>query len=80
MSAAIDERGQPIDVRDPLAARLEALSGAAPDPEAKVAALLAVREIFPAGLASDPAFRRELTLAYSRLQERGASAAVAACS
>ena len=49
-------------------------------PEAKVAALLGVREIFPAGLASDPEFKRKLTLAYSRLQERGASAAVAACS
>jgi fructuronate reductase len=72
-----DERGQPIDVRDPLAARLRALSDAAPGADAKVAALLAVSEIFPPALAGDPAFRDDLAAAYRTLAARGARAAVA---
>jgi fructuronate reductase len=47
----IDEKGQAIDVRDPLAERLRALSDGADTPEAKVTALLSVREIFDADLA-----------------------------
>jgi fructuronate reductase len=35
-----DEAGRPIEVKDPLAARLRALSDGAPTPAAKVAALL----------------------------------------
>jgi fructuronate reductase len=72
-----DERGQPIDVRDPLAARLRALSDAAPGADAKVAALLAVSEIFPPALAGDPAFRDDLAAAYRTLAASGARAAVA---
>jgi len=48
----IDERGQPIEVKDPLAERLRGLSDSADTPEAKVAALLSVREIFSAGMAA----------------------------
>ena len=47
-----DEAGQPIDVRDPLAARLRAASDGAATPAAKVAALLAIREVFPEDLAA----------------------------
>jgi fructuronate reductase len=43
-----DEAGRPIEVKDPLAARLRALSDGAPTPAAKVAALLGVREVFGA--------------------------------
>jgi fructuronate reductase len=72
-----DERGAPIDVRDPLAARLRDLSGAAADPDARVAALLAVSEVFPASLAGDGAFRDALARAYRGLLAEGARASVA---
>lgn len=46
----VDERGHPIDLRDPMADRLKAL--ASDDPDATVTALLTVRGIFPADLAA----------------------------
>lgn len=70
-----DERGQPIDVRDPLAARLRALSDGAADAEARVAALLAVREVFPEPLAAR--LLRPVTAAYRRIEAAGARGAVA---
>jgi len=69
-----DERGQPIEVKDPLAERLRDLSGSAPTPEEKVAALLTVREIFSPGLAAqlaDPVGR-----SYALLCRLGARQAV----
>ena len=51
-AGGIDEKGAPIDVRDPLAARLRALSDGAADPAGKAAALLGVREVFPAELSA----------------------------
>lgn len=69
-----DETGREIDVRDPLAARLRALSDGAADPAGKVAALLAVREVFPADLA---AMAAPLAAAYAGLAARGARASVA---
>jgi len=71
----MDERGQPIDVRDPLAGRLKALADAAPDPAGKVAALLGVGEVFPAELAG---LQDDLTAAYAALVAQGARASVAA--
>jgi fructuronate reductase len=70
-----DERGQPIDVRDPLAARLRAASEGAADAEARVAALLGVREVFPEPLAA--LLARPVTAAYRRLEAAGARGAVA---
>lgn len=61
----IDENGQAIDVRDPLAERLRALSDGADTPEAKVTALLSIREIFDADLAEQLA--GPVTQAYCRL-------------
>jgi fructuronate reductase len=72
----MDERGQPIDVRDPLAPRLRALSDAAPDPAARVAALLGVTEIFPPALAACGDFRDGITAAYAALVQGGARIAV----
>ena len=46
-----DEKGAPIDVKDPLAERLRHLSDAAQTPEDLVASLLSVREVFSAALA-----------------------------
>jgi fructuronate reductase len=64
----VDEAGQPIDVRDPLAPRLRALSSGPPD--ARVAALLAVREVFPADLAA--AIAPGVTAALRSLTDIGA--------
>ncbi len=70
----IDETGAPIEVKDPMADRLRALSDAAAAPRDKVAALLALREIFPQGLAE--ALLPPVTLAYEELLASGARAAV----
>lgn len=66
----IDESGNVIDVRDPLAARLKALSDGAGTPSEKVAALLSVREVFSADQAE--ALKGPVTAAYQRLLEIGA--------
>jgi len=47
-----DERGRPIDVRDPLADRLRSLAAAKDTPPLIVDALLAVDDIFPPDLAA----------------------------
>lgn len=70
----VDEQGRPIEVRDPLAARLRALSDGAATPAAKVAALLTVAEIFPAGQAAS--LTPGVTSAYRALRELGAREAV----
>ena len=64
-------------MRDPLAARLKALSDGAATPEARVAALLGVREIFPAALTGDAGFATAVTEAYRLLLDVGARGAVA---
>jgi fructuronate reductase len=74
----IDEKGAPIEVSDPLAGRLRSLSDSAPDSAGKVAALLAVREVFPADLAADARLREGLAAAYATLVADGARAAAAA--
>ncbi len=74
----VDEAGGAIDVRDPMAARLRALSDGASGAAGKVEALLAVREVFPAALAGQDALRDALVAAYRRLERDGARAAVAA--
>lgn len=64
--------GKPIDVRDPLAPRLRAALDAAADSDAKVAALLAFRDIFPAGLAGNETFHASLVKAHAGLAGHGA--------
>ena len=69
----LDEKGQPIEVKDPLAPRLRALSDGAGSAQAKVAALLSVAEVFPADLAArlqDP-----LATSYQALTHLGARGA-----
>ena len=70
----IDEKGQPIDVKDPLAQRLRELSDRADTPAEKVAALLSVREIFSPQLAAELA--APVSRAYEHLGELGARKAV----
>ncbi len=74
----VDEKGQPIDVRDPLAARLRALSDAAETPEDRVNALLSVAEVFPPTLAD--ALREPIIAASQSLYRLGAAKAVRATS
>jgi fructuronate reductase len=78
----IDEHGQPIDVRDPLSARLRQIADAAGLVADRLApALLDMREIFAVELAADLRFRTAVTNALARIIEKGAKAAVAeACS
>ena len=49
----IDQTGQAIDVKDPMAEKLRAISDASTTPADKVAALLSLSEIFPAELAEN---------------------------
>ena len=71
----LDEAGNAIEVKDPLAARLRHASDAAQTPAEKVAALLAIDEVFPPALAE--MLRAPVTAAAADLWSRGAQAAVA---
>ncbi len=73
---AVDEAGEPIDVRDPLADRLRAAVDSADTPAGKVTALLAMGDIFPASLAA--ALAEPVTQAYQTLSDQGARRAVEA--
>lgn len=65
-----DLRGNPIDVRDPLADTLRA-AATSPDP---VGAILALRQVFPAALA--PRLEPPLRSAFTHLQAKGVRAAL----
>jgi len=74
-----DEKGQAIDVRDPLAARLASIAAEAGLDAARLApALLAVREVFGSDLPADPRFRDAVTTALTRLIADGARRTVEA--
>jgi len=73
----VDEAGQTIDVRDPLADLLRAASDGATIPTDKVAALLAIDQVFAPTLAKDIRFTREVARAYSALCVDGAATVVA---
>jgi fructuronate reductase len=72
----VDEAGRPIDVRDPLADRLRAASDGAGDAAGKVAALVAMKEVFGTDLPADPRFRTGVVAAYGTLLAKGAAGAV----
>lgn len=76
--SGLDEFGQPIDVRDPIADRLRAASDSADDAAGKVAALLAIKEVFGEDLAADPRFRQSVVTGYEALLSKGAAGAVRA--
>jgi fructuronate reductase len=74
----IDERGRPIDVRDPLAKRLKAITDREGlDPARLVPALAGVREVFGTDLASDPRFISPVTAALAMLVTVGSRRTVA---
>ncbi|MDQ1900493.1 mannitol dehydrogenase family protein [Paracoccus sp. WLY502] len=70
-----DEKGQPIEVKDPLAPRLAALWR--DDSAQTVAGFLALVEVFPPALRDDAGFAADLTAALSGLVQDGARAMVA---
>ena len=75
--AGMDEAGQPIDVQDPMAAKLTALARAAgPEPLALAQALLGVGAIF-GDLARDPRMRDAVVPALARLTAQGVRRALA---
>ncbi|WP_299936766.1 mannitol dehydrogenase family protein [uncultured Pelagimonas sp.] len=74
----VDEVGAAIDVRDPLADRLRTASDSAPDAAGKVAALLAMRDVFDQELAETPSFQAGVSAAYTSLMDHGAKVCVAA--
>jgi fructuronate reductase len=72
-----DERGRPIDVRDPLASRLrQAADGAGPDPHRLMTSLLGFEEIFGRDLPGSPVFRNAVLEALTCVLRSGARAAV----
>jgi len=71
----IDEAGNPIDVKDPLAARLRAIADAAGrDAEKLASGLLGVSEVFGTDLPANAAFRDTVTRHLRNLFEGGALA------
>ena len=68
----IDERGQPIDVRDPLQKSFgDALQGAGRDVPRIVEALLGLKTIFGNDLAADPRFRQAVSDALTSIYSFG---------
>ena len=71
-----DEKGAPIEVKDPLAPRLAALWR--DDPAATVAEFLQLAEVFPPALRDDAGFAADLTAALEMLVDQGARASAGA--
>lgn len=67
-----DEKGSPIDVRDPMADQLRHAHEGAATSEAAVATLLGFSDIFPTELAQNTTFRAAVTDAYLELEAYGA--------
>ena len=74
----IDDRGDIIDVRDPLAKDLRSICDASRTPSETVGGLLEVARIFEADLREDAIFRNDLICAYEALLRLGARASVEA--
>jgi fructuronate reductase len=75
--AGTDERGKPIDVRDPLAEILRRTADeAGPSPERLAPALLGINQVFAGDLPADPRFRQAVTDGLGVLAAKGARRAV----
>ena len=72
-----DERGEPIEVKDPLAVRLKAIGDeAGRDPQRLATAYLGISEIFGRELSANPAFAGPVQKALAALYEKGAARTV----
>lgn len=67
LCGGFDEQGKPIEVKDPLAARLRALSDASHSPRGKVEALLSIEVVFTSDLME--MLKDDLCRAYEALGE-----------
>ena len=76
-TSGTDEKGDAIDVRDPMADRLRAIWEKGGSLAEIVRGFLAIGEIFPASLAADPAMREGLEKALVTLMDIGAEKAAA---
>jgi fructuronate reductase len=77
--AGVDEKGQAIDVRDPLAPRLRDLARQAGDaPERLAGAFLGVEDVFGHDLPDDPRFVEAVSEALASLMALGAKPTVTA--
>ena len=75
-----DERGDPVDVRDPLAGKFAAIAaGSGSRPAALVDAYLGLAAVFGEDLRADERLRRALVLQLESLLEHGAAATVRTC-
>ena len=75
----IDEKGGAIDVRDPLADRLQAVAAdGAPSPAPLARRLIGIEAIFGSDLSADPRFVSTVTVKLEKLYRDGAKRAVAA--
>ncbi|AHF76469.1 D-mannonate oxidoreductase [Sodalis praecaptivus] len=72
-----DERGQPIDIRDPLQSALADIAARHEDGPGRVRAWLALRNVFGQDLPENPTFVAAVTEAYRSLMQHGALATVA---
>lgn len=73
----VDERGEPIEVSDPLLPALKAAVEQSAQGEARVKALLGLKTIFGEDLPANAAFVHRVTELYLELCEKGAKAVVA---
>ena len=73
-ASGVDETGQPIDVRDPLAARLAAIATAAMTPEQTAHGFLSLEDIFSKDIAAQ--LKTPVTQAANRLWAVGARGAI----
>ncbi len=74
----VDEQGEPIDVRDPLAETLRSVQTEWPDdPDGRVRAVIGLRQIFGEDLSQNEGFIAAVGAAYRDLWVRGARDAVA---
>ena len=75
----LDEKGAPIDVRDPLAERFKTITSATKgDPEALAQALFGIETIFGQDLPRHPGFTGPVVAALNALYAKGAKATIAA--
>jgi len=75
--SGVDDAGQPIDVRDPLADKIRAIVDTSDEAE-RVNALLTLQEIFGHDLPCDPAFVDRVCQAWRSIASYGARGAVKA--
>jgi len=74
---AVDEKGEEIDVQDPLAGQLKAVHGNATSSEELIEGMLSVEAVFKADLKQDSTFKKRLLEVYNYIESKGVMAGVA---